>query len=239
MTHETALLPEASNTGSDPERKGRPSTDAKERILDAAERLFADHGFDATSLRMITAQAGVNLAAVNYHFQSKDALIKAVFARRIGQVNQERLRMLDECETAAGTGPLHLECILRAFAEPVLRAGRKRGGAQAPFARLLGRMYTEPAETVREVLFEQMREIATRFAAAFHRALPGVPQVELLWRINFCVGVLAHSLAGTGLLQFLSDGQCDPTDVEGMIARIVTFLGAGLRAPVVSPASRG
>src|SRR5512143_3976610 len=95
--------------------------ETKDRILDAAERLFAEHGFDATSLRMITAAAGVNLAAVNYHFRSKDSLIEAVFGRRIGPVNKERLEMLTAAEKAAGSDPLSLEAVVRAFVEPVVR----------------------------------------------------------------------------------------------------------------------
>src|SRR5215831_1778832 len=92
----------------------------KERILNAAERLFSRHGIEATSLRTITAEAGVNLAAVNYHFQSKDALVRSVVARRVGPVNERRLALLDGYEAAAGDGPLALEQVLDAFLRPVL-----------------------------------------------------------------------------------------------------------------------
>src|SRR5579871_5345079 len=102
---------------------GKPVS-TKDRILDTAERLFARDGFEATSLRAITAEAGVNLAAVNYHFQSKEALVRAVIGRRMGPVNEKRLAMLDACETAAGDGPLPLEGVLEAFVRPVLEIAR-------------------------------------------------------------------------------------------------------------------
>src|SRR5579864_4688441 len=92
----------------------------KNRILNAAERLFAHDGFEATSLRAITTEANVNLAAVNYHFQSKDALVRAVIGRRMGPVNEKRIAMLDACEAGAGDGPLPLEPLLEAFLRPVL-----------------------------------------------------------------------------------------------------------------------
>ena len=95
----------------------------KDRILDVAERLFGDRGFTDTSLRTITAEAGANLAAVNYYFQSKDALIQAVFARRLGPLNQERMAMLDACEARVGDGPLSIEEVLRAFLEPRSKPG--------------------------------------------------------------------------------------------------------------------
>src|SRR5512143_118352 len=102
--------------------------ETKDRILDAAERLFAEHGFDATSLRMITAEAGVNLAAVNYHFRSKDALIEAVFSRCIRPLNRERLRLLAAVEEASGGAPPRLEDVIRAFVTPVIRARQDNRG---------------------------------------------------------------------------------------------------------------
>lgn len=209
-----------------------PPADTKERILDAAERLFAEHGFAGTSLRMITSTAGVNLAAVNYHFQSKEILMRAVYARRIAPINQRRLEMLGRCEAATPEGPLPLDAVIRAFVEPMLRAREDSPGAD--FRRLLGRMYVEPGDSVRRFLIEQIRETAHRFKLAFHRALPGLPEVELLWRLHFAVGMLMHTMAGTYHLEVLFGDQCDPSDTDALVERMVTFLAAGLRAPVSS-----
>lgn len=204
----------------------------KDKILDAAETLFAEHGFEGTSLREITALASVNLAAINYHFRSKDALIRAVYGRRIGAVNERRLTMLDAFEAEAAGGVLPLNAVLQAFYAPVFEVLRDLGPKAQCLGLLMGRIYVEPSETVHEILREQITQIAQRFVSAFHRALPHLPIIELIWRVNFCVGVLSHSLAGTRQLQVVSGGQCDPSDMSGMLERVISFVGAGLRAPL-------
>jgi AcrR family transcriptional regulator len=90
--------------------------DTRERILDAAEREFAENGLQATSLRTITAAAEANLASVNYHFGSKDGLVKAVFARRLEPLNEARLALLADCESSAGGEPPRLERVVEALA---------------------------------------------------------------------------------------------------------------------------
>lgn len=214
----------------------RPRIDTKDRILDAAETLFAQHGFDATSLRMITTSAGVNLASVNYHFQSKNALIEAVLTRRIAPLNRERLEMLASVE-ARNEFP-SLEDVVHAFVAPVVRKRLGGGGRGADFGRLFGRIYSDPCECARASFFSQMREILRPFTSAFRRALPGVPMVELLWRIHFGVGVMAHTLAGMEHLKNVSGGLCELSDVEATIDRIVTFVCAGMRAPLAPAANR-
>ena len=204
----------------------------KERILDAAERLFTEHGFDATSLRMITSAADVNLAAVNYHFHSKDALIEAVFARRIGPLNQKRLEMLEACVALAGSGPLPLEEVIRAFVAPVIRMRQQAIDRGADFAPLFGRQYSDPSGSAKRSFVAQMRQIAQPFTDAFVRALPETPLGELLWRVHFTIGVMAHTLAGGHYLQAMSRGLCDASDTEGLIERMVAFVAAGMRAPL-------
>ena len=201
----------------------------KDRILDTAERLFARDGFEATSLRAITAEANVNLAAVNYHFQSKDALVRAVIGRRMGPVNEKRMAMLEACEAAAGNGPLSLDAVLDAFMLPVLEISRTHAKAFGP---LIGRLYTEPGEFIQHVYKEHLEDVARRFVAAFQRALPGLEPDELLWRLHFAIGALTHTMGAGRLLQFLSEGRCDPSDIDGTLERLKSFLTAGLTAPV-------
>jgi AcrR family transcriptional regulator len=212
--------------------------DTKERILDAAESLFAQHGFDATSLRMITASAGVNLASVNYHFHSKSSLIEAVLTRRIAPLNRERLDMLASIQAFAGNDSPSLEDVVHAFVAPVVRKRLGGGEHGADVGRLFGRIYSDPCECARASFFSQMREILRPFTSAFRRALPGLPAVELLWRIHFGVGVMAHTLAGMEHLKNVSGGLCDLSDVEGTIERIVTFVCAGMRAPLAPSPNR-
>lgn len=200
----------------------------RERILEAAESLFAQHGFAGASLRSITARAGVNLAAVNYYFRSKEALLEAVFERRLGPVNQKRLELLEACE--AGAAQPSLECLLEALVAPPFRMSAGPQGMGAALPRLLGRVYLEPGEAARKILRRQLEQLATRFIAAFRRVLPELPEVELLWRLHFTVGIMAHTLAGFEPLHVLSGGRCDLSDVEAIIRRIVEFAAAGLRA---------
>ncbi len=199
--------------------------DTKTRILDAAERLFAENGISGTSLRAITAAAGANLAAVNYHFHSKDALTQAVYARRLGPANAERLALLDAAEAQAGDGVPSLEEIIRAFTEPFLRSFMGK-----PFMALMGRALHEPGNFIQRLMMVQMGEIAQRFLQAMRRALPDLPEEDLYWRVHFAVGVLAHTLVRGQLLAVVSQGRCGPTDVETVTRRMVTFLCAGLRA---------
>ncbi len=206
--------------------------DTKQRVLDAAERLFAQKGFAATSLRTITAEAGVNLASVNYHFGSKEALLQSVYARRLAPLNQKRLEMLAACEAAAGHAPPPLEKIVEAFLAPPLRLFAESGQDRAAFQKLLGRLYLEPGGQARSVMLEQFGEAGRRFLAALQRALPDLPQAELFWRLHFMVGVLAHTLAGRNHLEVMSGGACNASDLEGALERMIAFVVAGLRAPV-------
>jgi AcrR family transcriptional regulator len=213
-------------------KAGDRGADSKELLLDAAEKLFAERGFAATSLRRITAEAGVNLAAVNYHFGSKEGLIEAVFERYIRPLSAERLRLLDEAE-ARSRGEPDVELILEAFVAPVFRA------ASAEITmKLYGRTHSAPDSHVREIFLRQFGGVRERFTAALAHALPHLPRAELYWRLHFAIGAVAQSMADPGRLVVLSDGACDPYDADATIARLVPFLAAGLRAPVEKEATR-
>jgi AcrR family transcriptional regulator len=201
----------------------------KDRVLDAAERLFARDGFEATSLRAITAEANVNLAAVNYHFQSKEALVQAVIGRRMGPVNARRLALLDAYEAEAAAGPVPLEKIIDAFLRPVV----EMVGSQAhEFVPLIGRLYTEPGDFSERIFKDQFQQLAQRFIPALQRALPDLPLTELYWRLHFSIGALAHTMGATRMLRVFSHGLCDPSDAGATLARMKTFVLAGLAAPV-------
>jgi AcrR family transcriptional regulator len=208
---------------------GTPGT--KDRILDAAEKLFADQGFTATSLRAITTEAGVNLAAVNYHFGSKDGLMEAVFERRLAPLNQERISLLDALEASDENPPL--EKILEAFVGPPLRLHRDTDRGGPVFMRLLGRTLTEPSQAFHEIFVRQFAEIAARFTPALERALPVVPTDEVFWRMHFAIGAMAHTMCDTFRLKLISAGRCDAgEDIDATIRRLVSFVAGGLRAPV-------
>jgi len=208
------------------------SKDTKERILDAAERLFAAHGFAGTSLRAVTKEAGVNLAAVHYHFGTKEDLLRAVLSRIVVPVNRERLRLLGQVEAAAGSDPPSLEGILEAFIAPDLRLIRDLGERGVIITRFLGRSYTEPAEMVQALSREHYEELGQRFMEAFARALPELGQAELYFRFKLVLGVLTYILADTDPTGGYAE---DLSDIDGTVRRLVAFLAAGLQAPVPVP----
>ena len=208
------------------------SADTKTRILDAAEHLFMEHGFEATSLRQLTAAASVNLAAVNYHFGSKEELFQAVFTRRLDPMNQERIDLLEKVEREAGGRPLSCEKILFAMLIPALRLARdeRRGGKN--FLRLLGRAYADPAPFIRHFLSAQYAEMIGRYKEAFLRALPNLSRQELTWRLHFVMGALSYTLAGTDAHKlFAQVTATDKDNDELLLQRLAPFLVAGLKAP--------
>ncbi len=206
------------------------SADTKTRILDAAEALFLAHGFEATSLRHLTASAGVNLAAVNYHFGSKEELFQAVLTRRLDPMNQERIERLAKLERESAGKPPSCESVLFAMLIPALRLARdeKRGGKN--FLRLLGRAYADPAPFIRHFLSQQYAEMIGRYKEAFLRALPHLSRQELTWRLHFVMGALSYTLAGTDALKLFAQVGAADND-ELLLQRLAPFLVAGLKAP--------
>ncbi len=205
----------------------------KSRILDAAEALFMEHGFEGTSLRVITTLAEVNLAAVNYHFGSKEELFQAVLTRRLDPMNQARLDLLDRYESEAAPAPLSCERILAALFIPALTLARDPARGGANFLRLLGRAYADPAPFIRQFLSVQYAPMIARFKDAFARALPHLPRKELSWRLHFIMGALSYTLAGTDALKIIAELNPVETDNdEILLRRLAPFLLAGLTAPL-------
>jgi AcrR family transcriptional regulator len=211
-----------------------PGTSAtKTRILDAAETLFMEHGFEATSLRLITAAAGVNLAAVNYHFGSKEELFQAVLTRRLDPMNLARVALLDRFERAAAPALLGCDRILAALFIPALELARDPARGGANFLRLLGRAYADPAPFIRQFLSVQYAPMITRFKDAFARALPQLPRKELSWRLHFIMGALSYTLAGTDALKIIAElNPVESANDEILLRRLAPFLLAGLTAPL-------
>lgn len=198
------------------------------RILDAAERLFAEQGYGA-SLREITAAAQVNLAAVNYHFGSKEELLVAVVLRRIDAANALRIAALDELELR---GEATVEELVEVFLRPALEYAADEQGGGAHFMRLIGRVHGDPDGPWRRVLssgaFDQVQQ---RFLAALKLVCPHLTQRDLMWRLHLMVGAMVQTLLHPEALIGMSQGACDPRDPEAALAQLVPFLSAGLSAP--------
>lgn len=206
--------------------------ETKDRILDAAERLFALHGIEATSLRQITRDAKVNLAAVNYHFNSKDELIRSVYCRRIRPMNESRLARLQTLETNEATT---LEAILEAFYEPTIDMALSLQNQGFTIGQMMGRLYTEPHGAMQSLIVTEMGEVARLFALALGRTLPHLSQREVFWRLHFTIGMLAHTMAAGEKLKHLSQGLINPHDKQEVLRQMITYARAGLSAPSLEP----
>ncbi|MCP5521620.1 MAG: TetR/AcrR family transcriptional regulator [Verrucomicrobiales bacterium] len=206
------------------------ASDTKEAILDAAEAVFAEMGFARASIRQIVAAAGVNLAAIHYHFGSKDALIEAVFTRCIGPINARRLELLEALEAEHAKGPLPVAAVMEAFLEPMqeMRESKAKG---ARMARLYGRLVGESTEALHRMLSRQFGNVVKRFSAALKRSLPAVSEDDLMWRFYFTVGAAAHLMMDPPGLKKLSRGRCDPDEVDVALQQLVRFASAGMAAP--------
>ena len=211
----------------------KPLNETQTRILDVAEELFMQHGFEGASMRMLTAKAGVNLAAINYHFGSKDALIEAVFRRRLDAMNAERIAQLEQLEKDAAGRPLAADAIIRAFIGASLRMIEDTRGGGRNFTRLLGRAYTEPAKPIRQLIGQMYAPAMERYKAAFSKALPELPKDELVWRMHFMFGTLAYTLAATDTVQLIAGAKPeDRYDARLLQDRLTAFMSAGLLAPL-------
>jgi AcrR family transcriptional regulator len=201
--------------------------ETSEKLLDAAERLFGEHGIDGASLRDITRAAGVNVAAVNYHFGSKEALLPALCERRMGPLNDERIRMLDLADAAAGDSPATLESIVQAFVGPTVRLCR----AHPDFMRVLGHLHHQPGK-MHEVVFSHCHfdKLVSRFRDAVIRANPGARVTDLWWGMTFMIGALVHTWMHLENVEKLSKGEATYDSDNAMIERLVTFAVAGIRA---------
>jgi AcrR family transcriptional regulator len=201
----------------------------KAAVFAAAERLFALHGFQNVSVRDITAEARVNLASVNYHFGSKDALLFEIFRRRTGELNRERARMLHEAnDRHAGKPPVR--DILEALFAPPLRwadpAHERRISVQ-----FIIRARSEGTEEIRQALQNDVSHLA-RFADALKKACPELTPETVYWRLHFVLG-MAHNnrFMEFDRLHHLSGGLTREGDVAGLLTRMLDFAEAGFLAP--------
>lgn len=207
----------------------KPET--KQRILDAAEALFASEGYHATSLRGITAAAKVNLAAVNYHFGSKESLLEAVIMRRLGPLNEARLAQLDAVLKQAATAGRTPGCreILRSFVEPTLRL-RNQGAHAEAFISLIGRTLAEPRGVAMSIFSRQMEPLMSRLFQALSQSMPGVSRQNLFWQVHFAIGSLSHLMRCHERHSLVPSGVSIDTPVDDLIELFLDFTTAGMEA---------
>ena len=197
----------------------------KDRILGAAEELFAQYGFSGTSLRQVTSRADVNIAAVNYHFGSKENLVNEVFRRRMDEMSAQRLSQL---KAASQQHPGDLEPVLAAFVEPALAMAQDRHGGGA-FIRVIARAYAEKNDSLRKFLSDQYGHVLRDFGKAIAVCVPGLTKEELYWRLDFLSGALTYAMADFGLIKRPS-GVSEAAHRERAARELIRFAAAGLKA---------
>lgn len=220
-----------------PRRSSARSHPTRERILDAAERLFARRGFHGVSIRDITGAADVDVALANYHFGSKQGLLEAVFLRRAEDLNSERLARLDAVIADSRGKPPQLEEIIDAFTHPLLdRSTRGSAGWKSYFA-LIAEINNSP-EFGGVLMTKTFDTVVQRFIEAIRRALPGCDERDLYWAYHFLSGALTLTFAETGRIDKLSGGVCRASDLDSVHERLVPFCAAGFRALAARSAPR-
>lgn len=197
----------------------------KDRILGAAEELFAQFGFTGTSLRQVTSRADVNIAAVNYHFGSKENLVNEVFRRRMDDMSRQRLSALQD---AIRQHPGELEPILAAFVEPALALAQDRHGGAA-FVRVVARAYAEKNDSLRKFLSDHYGHVLREFAKAIAAAVPGLSKEELYWRLDFLAGSLTYAMADFGLIKRPA-GVSEAAHRERAGRELIRFAAAGFKS---------
>lgn len=203
-----------------------PRAQARERLLQAAEQLFARHGYAGTSLRAVMALAGVDTGAIHYHFRNKLGLLKALFEQRVTPVNGQRHALLEALERLPQPAPV--EDILRAFIAPALRAAHSEG--EADFNRVTALCSVDPEQEVREVVFAAYDETARRFAALLRLALPQLPQHDFQWRLECMYGAMMYIRSDNGRVSRMLGGGHRADPVEHVIDELVAFTAAGFRS---------
>jgi len=216
---------ESCRTAKDVSLPVNTASSTRDRILGAAEQLFAQRGFDGASLRQLTAAAGVNLAAVNYHFGSKEKLVEEVFRRRLDALNADRLAALAQL---GSDHPATLEEVLAAYIRPALELSHEGNGAL--FMRVLARAFAEHDDTLRQFLSENYGHVMRQFTAEFARLLPHLGKPELYWRIDLVTGALTHAMSGFGMIQ-RKGGVSEQAHREQTVQHLIRFAAAGLSHP--------
>ena len=211
-----------------------PTSETREQLLAAAERLFAARGFAGVSVRMIAGEAGVNWSLVGYYFRGKDGLLAEVYRRHCTTLNAERLRLL----AAARRDGLRLEAVIEAFVRPAL-AEIQGGDGVNQYSRLRAMLAAEDAPLFTQLVAENFDQSSRTFVAALRECLPELAADEVLWRFHFMLGTIYYSASSPQRIKAFSRGRCDPGDVEATVRHLVPFLATGFRsAPVLAPKAR-
>ena len=207
--------------------------DTSDRLIAAAERLFAAHGYTNVSVRAIAAAAGVNWSLVGYYFRGKEGLLSEVYRRHCSSLNAERLKLLGQARQRG----LQLEQVIEAFVRPALAEIQTTVG-ETSFSRLRAILAAEDSTLLTHLVADNFDMSSRTFVAALRECLPDVPPDEVLWRFHFMLGTIYYSVASPQRIKTFSKGRCDPGNLEDTLQHLIPFLAAAFRAPVTAATKR-
>jgi len=214
-----------------------------DRVLTAAEQLFAENGYAGTTLRQITQLARVNLAAVNYHHGDKQSLYLEIIRRHLQSINQIRLARLTEAEQQSGESPVPLATVIDIMAGPLFELYARSDNRGRHAARLIGRSLVDPLPFLEKLLAEEFQPVMARFGQALRRHVPTLPPGDFLWRLSFVAGAMLHTLATLHRMKDLTRGICRDHDTTAARIRFVRFAVGAFPSPgpepLIPPADRG
>jgi len=204
--------------------------DTKLRLLDVAEEMFAGKGYANTSMRSLTGKAGANLAAVNYHFGSKEGLMRAVLERRLLPLNNQRQQRLEEVMSKARQNgqPPAARDLLRAYIDPTMALRRSGRGARA-FIVIISRALGDPDATVRASFVALITPQIDYLRDCLAQALPHLSPQEIFWRVHFALGAMTNILHGLDRHDMFPKSMM-PDPLASLEEMLLNFLASGMEA---------
>ncbi len=213
--------------------RGRPNKESagqamRERILDAAEGLFAEHGFDGVTVRQVTRKAAVDVALAHYYFGTKRGLFDSVFLRRAAILNEARLKAIDDYQISPGPSEASIEGFIRAFLDPVIERWAKGGQGWKNYLAIVAQVNNTP-KWGGETMARYFDPVIHRLIDALRGIMPGAHDIDLYWSYQFLSGALTLTFADTGRIDLLSSGLCHSSDHQAVKDRLAPFIAAGFQ----------
>jgi AcrR family transcriptional regulator len=202
--------------------------ETREKLVAAAETLFAQHGYQGVSVRAIAAAAGVNWSLLGYYFRGKEGLLFEIYRRHCNALNAERFQLLKAAKSECQ--PPQLERVIEAFVLPALSVAHPQKGGPS-FSRLRAVLAAENSQLLDQLVAENFDSSSAEFIDALCECLPELPRDEVLWRFHFMLGTIYYTATGPHRIKAFSQGRCDPAIASENIKHLIPFLAAGFRAP--------
>lgn len=212
-------------------RSMEKNSNTEHAFLDAAERLFAEHGFEGTRVRAIAEESNANLGALHYYWGSKEALFAAVWKRRMQPLVEQRRKFLDEVHARRADEPINVDDLIAVWIEAGLGLGTLEGEPNEAFQRLYGRAITDPSPAVREVVGEYLDETGKMLVGLLKRACPELTDTEIYWRMHGLLGAILYAHIGRLRLDRITPVLDASKDLREGARQLIHFVTAGFNAP--------